>query len=340
MVMLTEEMVIARTKSSNLETVTKFNCWGSQLSDVSILKKMKNVTVLSLSVNNIDSLEVFQFCTKLQDLFIRKNNIQDLNQVCYLQGLQELKCLWLEDNPCCLNIGEQYRLAVIRALPQLKKLDNTPVETSEMEMAQRVGKPLTHPDVLQEYYSNSDDEDDYIYSGQQMIKEEKRSPSPETDFRTRNNYSPEPVQYQRGSRDYSSSYEVNEQNSYNNSEGGDARDIYSEQINQNQQNHRQPMTITYKYEEEPSSRQQNHRAQGMLPRSRTTDGELGHNNCPNCCTLPPQRRPNERRTNVLNAVLCLIKELDYPNLEVVQMAVKCRMEELCNEIKEKYDSSE
>lgn len=35
-----------------------------------------------------------------------------------------------------------------------------------------------------------------------------------------------------------------------------------------------------------------------------------------------------QNANVLSAVLCLIKELDYSSLEVVEMAVRCRMEEL------------
>jgi len=48
--------------------------------------------------------------------------------------------------------------------------------------------------------------------------------------------------------------------------------------------------------------------------------------------LSPQRpyplRPKNRNSNVLSAILCLIKEIDGPSLEVVEMAVRCRMEEL------------
>jgi hypothetical protein len=33
-------------------------------------------------------------------------------------------------------------------------------------------------------------------------------------------------------------------------------------------------------------------------------------------------------SNILSAVLCLIKELDYPHLEVVEVAVRSRMDEL------------
>jgi hypothetical protein len=35
-----------------------------------------------------------------------------------------------------------------------------------------------------------------------------------------------------------------------------------------------------------------------------------------------------QNSNVLSSILCLIKEIDGPSLEVVEMAVRCRMEEL------------
>lgn len=35
-----------------------------------------------------------------------------------------------------------------------------------------------------------------------------------------------------------------------------------------------------------------------------------------------------RNANILSAVLCLIKELDYASLEVVETAIHCRMEEM------------
>jgi len=43
---------------------------------------------------------------------------------------------------------------------------------------------------------------------------------------------------------------------------------------------------------------------------------------------PYPRRPKNRNSNILSAVLCLIKELDAPSLEVAEMAIRCRMEEL------------
>nr|CAI5848443.1 unnamed protein product [Callosobruchus analis] len=97
---LTEEMVIARTKISDLSKIKRLNCWGSELVDVSLLRKMPSVEVLSLSINNINSLVDFQFCKRLEELYIRQNDIRDLNEIMYLQSLTNLKNLWLGENPC------------------------------------------------------------------------------------------------------------------------------------------------------------------------------------------------------------------------------------------------
>jgi hypothetical protein len=56
--------------------------------------------IIYFSVNNISSLKDFENCVDLKDLFVRKNNIQDLNEVCYLQRLSKLRNLWLGENPC------------------------------------------------------------------------------------------------------------------------------------------------------------------------------------------------------------------------------------------------
>lgn len=48
MIKLTEEMVVARTRISDLSSVKKLNCWGADLQDVSLLRRMPNVEVLAL----------------------------------------------------------------------------------------------------------------------------------------------------------------------------------------------------------------------------------------------------------------------------------------------------
>jgi cilla- and flagella-associated protein len=57
------------------------NCWGAGISDVSVLVKLPNIEVLSLSVNCISSLQHFSTCSKLRELYLRKNEIEDLTQV-------------------------------------------------------------------------------------------------------------------------------------------------------------------------------------------------------------------------------------------------------------------
>jgi hypothetical protein len=122
MAKLTEHMALSRARTASLADVMHLNCWGASLSDVSILTAMPNVEVLSLSVNNIESLRVFASCVHLRELYLRKNRIANINELCYLQSLPKLRVLWLSDNPCAEHPA--YRATVLRALPSLEKLDN------------------------------------------------------------------------------------------------------------------------------------------------------------------------------------------------------------------------
>jgi hypothetical protein len=62
MVALTENLVLSKSRADNLASVKRLNLWGNDFSDVSIIQQMKNVEILSLSVNSISSLEDFQYC--------------------------------------------------------------------------------------------------------------------------------------------------------------------------------------------------------------------------------------------------------------------------------------
>jgi len=145
MVKLTEDMIVARTRVNDMNHVKKLNCWGAELSDVSVLRKLKNVEVLSLSVNTISTLGDIQNCKNLQELYIRKNQIPDISEICWIKDLPRLKNLWLEENPCASGDPELYRQTVIRNIPQLQKLDNVAVTSEEMADAMRRGIDLDHP---------------------------------------------------------------------------------------------------------------------------------------------------------------------------------------------------
>jgi len=145
MVKLSEDMIVARTRVSDMNHVKKLNCWGAELEDISVIRKLSNVEVLSLSVNAISTLSDIQFCRNLQELYIRKNQIPDISEICWLRDLPRLKNLWLEENPCAEGSPELYRMTVIKNLPHLQKLDNVAVTPEEMAEAMRHGLDLEHP---------------------------------------------------------------------------------------------------------------------------------------------------------------------------------------------------
>src|SRR5690242_9271518 len=95
MVLLTENLVLSKSRTDSLAHVKNLNVWGNEISDVSVLQRMPNVEVLSLSVNKIYSLYDFQFCTKLKELYLRKNEVKDIREVKALQNLSNLRILWL-----------------------------------------------------------------------------------------------------------------------------------------------------------------------------------------------------------------------------------------------------
>ena len=89
-------------------------------------------------MNNIDSLKEFQYCPKLRELFLRRNQIPaSLIELSYLRNLKTLKVLNLSENP----IAEQlphYRLMVIKSIPSLEKLDDVMVSYEELEQARNL----------------------------------------------------------------------------------------------------------------------------------------------------------------------------------------------------------
>jgi len=140
MVQLTEDMIVARTRVTSMAMVKKLNCWGADLTDVSVIRKLHSLEVLSLGLNKLTSLADFQHCKNLQELFVKKNQIRSLSEIVWLRELGRLRHLWLAENPCAEG-NERYRQTVIHNLPQLEKLDNIPI-TSEERADARFGIDL------------------------------------------------------------------------------------------------------------------------------------------------------------------------------------------------------
>ncbi|XP_050592665.1 dynein axonemal assembly factor 11 isoform X3 [Bombus affinis] len=389
MVKLTEEMVVARTRMSDFSAVKKLNCWGTELTDVSILRKMKNVEVLSLSVNHINTLADFQYCLSLQELFVRNNNIEDLNEVCYLQGLPNLRNLWLGENPCAEKEG--YRLAVLKALPNLQKLDDEIVSPEEVQTALTRGRVLVHPldiyasppqsdvvspeDITTEYieetevirhrrYSSSSDQRSFEET--QHAQEEYHDPdhrnanynaSPSHHYSQNNQYTYEEyddrpaISRHNGDYDDRRSYAEYSNNDtpqrtyaptsprtqYSTNEIIDERRAdrnsydYDNRLKSEYKEHHDHRIKDYEEQHQPSSQPRRMAVHHNVEREdlNQVHGWVRHSDKEKCRSqFHYHRRPVTRNSNILSAVLCLVKELDYPSLEVVEMAVRNRMDEL------------
>lgn len=135
-VTLTADIILKKAKVPSLNDVQHLNFWGNSLEDVSIISKCPNVETIALSVNNVKTLKPFSNCYKLKELFLRKNDIANLNELYYLRGVNSLQTLWLTDNP--LFEKENYRLFCIALLPQITKLDEVDITKDEIQLAKKM----------------------------------------------------------------------------------------------------------------------------------------------------------------------------------------------------------
>ena len=58
---LNASLVQMRCKTDKLDQIKKINLWGNDLEDISIIRQMSSVEVVSLSLNKINTLEDFAY---------------------------------------------------------------------------------------------------------------------------------------------------------------------------------------------------------------------------------------------------------------------------------------
>ena len=136
---LKEHMILQKTHTTNLRDVRNLNMWGFDLTNVDIISKLDNIETLSLSLNKISSLAPFAQCDKLQNLYLRENNIQNLSEIDYLANLPNLTALMLRDNPIASH--PNYRIYIAGRLPRLKKLDDIDITEHERELSKSLNLP-------------------------------------------------------------------------------------------------------------------------------------------------------------------------------------------------------
>ena len=127
------EAIASKGGKTPIQSIEKLNLWGLGLVDISLIKQMTSLKAAALSSNNIESLEPFSYCHNLEELYLRRNKISDLDELKHLVHLPNLSVIWLTDNP--IASLDNYRLRTIALLPQLRKLDETDISPEEREAA-------------------------------------------------------------------------------------------------------------------------------------------------------------------------------------------------------------
>lgn len=382
MVKLTEDMIVARTRVSDLAGVKKLNCWGADIDDVSVLKRCQNVEMLSLSLNSIDSLSDFQHCKKLQELFLRKNHIHSLRELLWLKDLAKLKNLWLAENPCSEGNGNRYRQTVIHNLPQLEKLDNVTISSQERAEALRYGEGVGEVDPDDgDTLSNCADNRRMSIEELEDLRSEQgdnhllAQPDLEEDYQRRYSSASGPDNqhqvYSAGDHTSGSQFQSQQQypqyNQYQQQYQQEERSSLMQQSSALLRTGSSGRMSVSSYTQGPEMAlmlDNNHRQRSAYfddTRSSVSEyrpAPAGQFRSPGSVySVPPsssgygsgsgsfrgerpshgpdlarhaalQRPQRSRNSNILSSILCLIKEVDIPSLEVVEVAVRCRMEEL------------
>lgn len=159
---LTPELIAMRTKCDKLSAIKNLNLWGNDLGDITVIKDMPNLEVVSLSVNKIKTLKEFGCLKLLRELYLRKNLVSSMDEVAFLSKCPNLTTLWLNENPVADT--QNYRLKVIRLIPQLNKLDDKVVTDEERELAESLLGDNNNRDRTTQLYGNeqSHSDDDYV----------------------------------------------------------------------------------------------------------------------------------------------------------------------------------
>jgi hypothetical protein len=162
---LTQEFIALRTKCDRLESIKNLNLWGNDLEDISIIKNMPNLEVVSLSVNKIRTLKDFSYLRNLRELYLRKNSIAEINEVKYLVNLPNLRVLWLSENPVVET--KNYRSIVIKILPQITKLDDNIISKEErLKCEEADTMPEEEENALDDYTSNNSKDEENVFESQ------------------------------------------------------------------------------------------------------------------------------------------------------------------------------
>ena len=90
---LTRELIAQKVKSDRLDIIRKLNLWGNNIENISIIREMPSLEIVSLSINKIRTLVPFAKLQNLRELYLRCNLISNLNEIKHLTSCENLTVL-------------------------------------------------------------------------------------------------------------------------------------------------------------------------------------------------------------------------------------------------------
>lgn len=160
--MLTKEIIEKKYPGKKLEKIKYLDLWGKDLENVDIISQMKSLKILNLSANKISSLKPFGKLEHLKELYIRNNSISNIDEINYLKDNANLKSLWMSENPVSKN-EKEFRKAIIEKLPNLTKLDNTPIPEIKKNLDNK--KDMEDKDKTIEFKKDKEKDNDIVIQG-------------------------------------------------------------------------------------------------------------------------------------------------------------------------------
>ena len=354
---LTKDLIVQKIRSDRLGSIKNLNLWGANLDDVSLIQEMPSLEIVSLSINSIRSLKAFSGLPYLRELYLRKNMIADLNEIKYLTDCDNLRILWLSENPICDN--PNYRNIVISVLPQLAKLDDIMITDEERNKADKI---LLQNNNISDYeddeqmdnYENDDKYNNNNYNNKNNYNNNNfrnnnnnsnnynKNNNNNSNNYNNNNYNDENIHRGNKRRISEEKYNKNIKDKYNKIYDDDYDRNYNEDLSQSHQIKRTP-TYQQKNLNEDMRREENnykegfkrHQSSNMIKGNYYKNDEMfndnsnkfrdrdfnDYNDYNDYNYKKNNNNRNGNKSNILNCVLLLLKELNRNELNIVKREI-------------------
>ena len=313
---LSRELIAQKVKSDRIESIRNLNLWGSNIEDISIIREMPALEIVSLSVNKIRTLAPFANLQNLRELYLRRNLIANLNEIKHLTNCENLTVLWLSENPICDN--PNYRAVIICILPQLQKLDDIPITDEERDKAEKKlsgnlaeeedDKDEEEEDNKNGYNQNQNEKKNYAIRSNNKMNNENEEDNEENNYYNKHNSNSRKISNKNNNM------RQGKNNMYDNEEDFNENDNeYNKPKNRPQYNKYNDM---YNYEERPIRS-----ISGMVPKH--DHFKRMNRNFGNKYEDDYEERNEKKKDNgnILNCVISLLKELSPNELQIVKREI-------------------